>query len=256
MAARTRATLAGTSFMVPAHPCRPGAAAADDQGLGRRDVRRGRALARLSQHRADDVRRRRRVLRPARRSMYADNVRNYYRLCRDRDLFLTHAIVNPQTDRSKGSHQQEGDFAHLGVVEETKDGLIVRGAKMLATHGPTADELLVYPQPGIRDGEERYVLAFGIPVRHAGSALHLPRAVRSRHPVAVGSSARRALRGARCGLRVRRRAHSLGPRLPLRRRQDGQCAVRAGEPAQSHRPSDGDPRPRQDAVRHRRRGRA
>ena len=43
------------------------------------------------------------------------------------------------------------------------DGLIVRGAKMLATHGPTADELLVYPLPGIREGEERYVLAFGIP---------------------------------------------------------------------------------------------
>jgi 4-hydroxyphenylacetate 3-monooxygenase oxygenase component len=101
-------------------------------------------------------------------AMYADNVRGYYRLCRDRDLFLTHAIVNPQSDRSKGSHQQEGAFAHLGVVEETKDGLIVRGAKMLATHGPTADELLVYPQPGIRDGEERYVLAFGIPAATRG----------------------------------------------------------------------------------------
>ena len=54
------------------------------------------------------------------------------------------------------------------MVEESKDGLIVRGAKMLATHGPTADELLVYPQPGIRDGEERYVLAFGIPTSTPG----------------------------------------------------------------------------------------
>jgi 4-hydroxyphenylacetate 3-monooxygenase oxygenase component len=93
---------------------------------------------------------------------FADNVRNYYKLCRDKDLFLTHAIVNPQTDRSKGSHQQGDEYAHLGVVEETKDGLIVRGAKMLATHGPTADELLVYPQPGNREGEEKYMLAFGI----------------------------------------------------------------------------------------------
>jgi 4-hydroxyphenylacetate 3-monooxygenase oxygenase component len=101
-------------------------------------------------------------------AMYADNIRNYYRLCRDRDLFLTHAIVNPQSDRSKGSHQQEGTFAHLGVVEEAKDGLVVRGAKMLATHGPTADELLVYPQPGIRDGEDRHVLAFGIPAGTRG----------------------------------------------------------------------------------------
>jgi 4-hydroxyphenylacetate 3-monooxygenase oxygenase component len=99
---------------------------------------------------------------------FADNVRNYYAFCRDRDLFLTHAIVNPQSDRSKGSHQQEGAFTHLGVVEESKDGLIVRGAKMLATHGPTADELLIYPQPGIREGEERHVLAFAVPASTRG----------------------------------------------------------------------------------------
>src|SRR4029079_8770348 len=101
-------------------------------------------------------------------AQFADQVLNYYKLCRTRELFATHAIVNPQTDRSRGSHQHDDPFAHLGVVEETKDGLIVRGAKMLATHGPTADELLVYPQPGIRDGEERYVLAFGIPCATKG----------------------------------------------------------------------------------------
>jgi 4-hydroxyphenylacetate 3-monooxygenase oxygenase component len=93
---------------------------------------------------------------------FARNVRDYYRYCRDHDLFLTHAIVNPQSDRSKASHEQDDAFIHLGVVEEKKNGLIVRGAKMLATHGPTADELLVYPLPGIRAGDERHVLAFGI----------------------------------------------------------------------------------------------
>ncbi len=99
---------------------------------------------------------------------FADNVRNYYKFCRTHDLFATHAIVNPQADRSKASHEQADQFAHLGVVEETKDGLIVRGAKMLATHGPTADELLVYPEPGIREGSDRYVLAFGIPCATKG----------------------------------------------------------------------------------------
>ncbi len=101
-------------------------------------------------------------------AQFPDNVVSYYKYCREHDLFATHAIVNPQTDRSRGSHQHDDQFAHLGVVEETKDGLIVRGAKMLATHGPTADELLVYPQPGIREGEERYVLAFGIPCATKG----------------------------------------------------------------------------------------
>jgi 4-hydroxyphenylacetate 3-monooxygenase oxygenase component len=99
---------------------------------------------------------------------FADNVLNYYKFCRAHDIFQTHAIVNPQTDRSRGSHQHDDPFAHLGVVEEAKDGLIVRGAKMLATHGPTADEILVYTQPGIREGEERYVLAFGIPAGAKG----------------------------------------------------------------------------------------
>jgi 4-hydroxyphenylacetate 3-monooxygenase oxygenase component len=101
-------------------------------------------------------------------AQFADNVRSYYRHCRERDLFATHAIVNPQADRSRPSHEQADPFAHLGVVEETKDGLVVRGAKMLATHGPTADELLVYPEPGIREGSDRYVLAFGIPCATKG----------------------------------------------------------------------------------------
>jgi 4-hydroxyphenylacetate 3-monooxygenase oxygenase component len=100
---------------------------------------------------------------------YADNVLNYYRYCRDNDLFLTHAIVNPQVDRTKSSAQQTDEYAHLGVVEEVKDGLIVRGAKMLATHGPTADEILVYPLPfSLRPGEEKYALAFGIPTDAPG----------------------------------------------------------------------------------------
>src|SRR4051812_45132632 len=29
------------------------------------------------------------------KAQYAENVLNYYRFCRDKDLFLTHAIVNP-----------------------------------------------------------------------------------------------------------------------------------------------------------------
>lgn len=100
---------------------------------------------------------------------FGKNLTNYYRYCRDNDLFLTHAIVNPQTDRSKSSAEQENPYAHLGVVSKNSDGLIVRGAKMLATHGPTADELIVYPLPGsVAPGEEKYALAFGIPTDTAG----------------------------------------------------------------------------------------
>jgi 4-hydroxyphenylacetate 3-monooxygenase oxygenase component len=98
------------------------------------------------------------------RPAFADNVKRYYRYCRDNDLFLTHTLVNPPVDRSKSASQQADPYAYLGAVEETRDGLIVRGAKMLATQGPTADEIIVYPLPfSVRPGEEKYALAFAIP---------------------------------------------------------------------------------------------
>lgn len=100
---------------------------------------------------------------------FGNNLTRYYEYCRKNDLFLTHAIVNPQTDRSKNSAEQENQYAHLCVVDENADGLIVRGAKMLATHGPTADEIIVYPLPGsVAKGEEKYALAFGIPTDTEG----------------------------------------------------------------------------------------
>ena len=100
---------------------------------------------------------------------FADNVQRYYRYCRDNDLFLTHALVNPPVDRSKSASQQADEYAYLGLVAETGDGIVVRGAKMLATHGPTADELMVYPLPfSVRPGEEKYALAFAIPVDTPG----------------------------------------------------------------------------------------
>ncbi len=187
-------------------------------------------------------------------AQFADNVRNYYKYCRERDLFATHAIVNPQTDRSRGSHQHDDVFAHLGVVEETKDGLIVRGAKMLATHGPTADELLVYPQPGIREGEERYVLAFGIPCATKGLRFIC------REPFDDGTQSAWD--------------HPLGARfeepdavcvfddvlIPWDRVflygdvNDGQRAVRAGQHPQQHRAPDRGARPRQVPAPRRHRG--
>lgn len=99
---------------------------------------------------------------------WAVNIKNYYRYIRDNDLFLTHAIINPQNDRSKSSHEQNDMFTHLGAVRETPEGLIVRGAKMLATLAPITDEVIIYSFPGFKPGDERYALAFALPVDTPG----------------------------------------------------------------------------------------
>lgn len=102
-------------------------------------------------------------------SQWAENIKNYYKYLRDNDLFLTHALVNPQNDRSNPSSQQQDKYTHLGVVEETSEGLIVRGAKMLATLAPITDEVIVYPFPySSKPGDERYSLAFAIPIDAPG----------------------------------------------------------------------------------------
>jgi anthranilate 3-monooxygenase (FAD) / 4-hydroxyphenylacetate 3-monooxygenase len=99
---------------------------------------------------------------------YGDNIIAYCDHIRENDLFLTHAIVSPQTDRSKTSGEQAEDFLHLGVVRETGDGIIVRGARMLATLGPIADEILVYNLPGLLPQDAKHALVFGVPVDAPG----------------------------------------------------------------------------------------
>jgi anthranilate 3-monooxygenase (FAD)/4-hydroxyphenylacetate 3-monooxygenase len=93
---------------------------------------------------------------------YADNMAAYYMYIRDRDLFLTHMLVNPQVDRSKTSAEQEDPYTHLGRVGATEAGLVIRGAKMLGTMAPLCEEVMVFPYGGVAPGDEAYALAFAV----------------------------------------------------------------------------------------------
>ena len=102
---------------------------------------------------------------------FGDNVTRYYEYVRENDLFLTHALITPQIDRSKSSFDQADAFLHMGVVRETSEGLIIRGARMLATLGPTADEVIVYNLPGLKPGDERHAMMFAVPMNTKGVRL-------------------------------------------------------------------------------------
>jgi 4-hydroxyphenylacetate 3-monooxygenase/anthranilate 3-monooxygenase (FAD)/4-hydroxyphenylacetate 3-monooxygenase len=94
---------------------------------------------------------------------FADNMERYYIECRERDWCLTHTLVDPQIDRSRGPSEQPDPFMALRVVRETGRGVIVRGAKMLATLAPFSNELWVGPFMPRRPGEEDYALSFALP---------------------------------------------------------------------------------------------
>jgi 4-hydroxyphenylacetate 3-monooxygenase len=93
---------------------------------------------------------------------------DYYRYARDNDLYLTYVIINPQADRSKSAAQQADPFLSAGVVSRDADGLVIRGAKMLATGGIMANEVFVTCIQPLQPGDEKYAVSFAIPMNTKG----------------------------------------------------------------------------------------
>ncbi len=98
----------------------------------------------------------------------AENLVAYQALMRDRDLSTTHALMNPQVDRTKPEAEQAMGQVALHKTGETADSIVVSGARMLATLAPYADELLIYPGSDIRPQDGRYALSFAVPIATPG----------------------------------------------------------------------------------------
>jgi 4-hydroxyphenylacetate 3-monooxygenase len=100
---------------------------------------------------------------------FASNISRYYEYVRENDLILTHTLINPQANRSVGPSKQADPFIAARVADKTSEGVVMRGARMLATL-PIADEILVFPSTLIRSGQDDapYSIAFAIPVSAKG----------------------------------------------------------------------------------------
>jgi aromatic ring hydroxylase len=93
----------------------------------------------------------------------------YQRDVARRDLALTHTIVHPVVDKAVGDVEGVNGELALRTVRRGDGGIVVRGARVLATLGPFADELFVYPgQPLPRGTDPAYALAFAVPMATPG----------------------------------------------------------------------------------------
>ena len=106
------------------------------------------------------------------RPEFKQNIQNYYEYIRENDLVLTHTLLNLQRSRAPGATPLEDrtDIA-LTVEKETDAGIIVNGARVLATLAPLSEEIALYPTtshqlPG--QAPERYSFAFAIPCSAPG----------------------------------------------------------------------------------------
>jgi len=99
---------------------------------------------------------------------FGENLQKYYEYCRDNDLFLTHALVDPQVDRSQQTQNERRAVAEdevaLHVVEETSEGVIVTGGKQLASAAPHTHETYVsLSATFVHRNDPKCVVAFAVP---------------------------------------------------------------------------------------------
>ncbi len=95
---------------------------------------------------------------------FGANIANYYSEARKHDWCATHTLLNPKASRAAGWAGQTDTALALKLVDQTSEGIVVNGCRMLATLGPLADELLVFPSTILREhpADEPFALAFAI----------------------------------------------------------------------------------------------
>jgi 4-hydroxyphenylacetate 3-monooxygenase len=103
---------------------------------------------------------------------FAENLLRFYSRARDEDLFIPYAVVPPQGDRSKPAHKQREPFLYAGVVRERDDGIVLRGAQMIATSAVMAHYLLVTYITPLVPGDEDYAFCAMIPANAEGLRIY------------------------------------------------------------------------------------
>jgi 4-hydroxyphenylacetate 3-monooxygenase len=96
---------------------------------------------------------------------FGENIKNYYEKVREEDLLCTHTLIPPQANRAVSGSQQARGALMAHITSQDDNGIVIRGARMLATIGPFADELLVFPSTVLRNDPEdkQYSFACAIP---------------------------------------------------------------------------------------------
>ena len=104
---------------------------------------------------------------------FVDNIGKFYTHARKNDKVLTHTLVNPTFNFQQAASGKFSDKVALQVVKETDAGVVVNGARLLATLGPFADEIEVFPSTVLRASEDNipFAFAFALPINTPGMKL-------------------------------------------------------------------------------------
>jgi 4-hydroxyphenylacetate 3-monooxygenase len=100
---------------------------------------------------------------------YQENAKAWYRKAQERCLFFNHAIVNPPVDRDKGIDEVRDVYIH--VEKETDEGLIVSGAKVVATGSALTHFNFIAHYGAAPIKTKEFAVIFAVPMNAKGMKL-------------------------------------------------------------------------------------
>ena len=112
---------------------------------------------------------------PANPSLYApfeESAKGWYRKYSSQCLFFNHVLINPPVDRNRPVHEVEDVFVH--VVRERDGGIVVSGAKMLATGSALTHATFVAQNSAVTLDKEKakdFAIVFIAPMNAPGVKL-------------------------------------------------------------------------------------
>ncbi|WP_223593936.1 4-hydroxyphenylacetate 3-monooxygenase, oxygenase component [Neobacillus bataviensis] len=102
-----------------------------------------------------------------RENCFPENIQALYERARENDLSFTHTFITPQVNRSQLYYGSSKEPISAKIIDKNEKGIVIHGARLLATQGGLTDEILVYNAPKMYfDTDEAF--AFSIPTDTKG----------------------------------------------------------------------------------------
>ena len=87
----------------------------------------------------------------------------YLKLVQENDWTVDGAMTDPKGDRGLSPSQQPDPDMYVHIVEERKDGIVVRGAKAHQTGAVNSHEHLIMPTVAMKEADKDYAVSFAVP---------------------------------------------------------------------------------------------
>jgi len=108
-------------------------------------------------------------------TQYHDRFTKFLKYVQENDLVCDGAMTDVKGDRSLSPSEQADPDLFLHIVEEKKDGIVVRGAKAHQTGIVNSHEIIVMPTVALREPDAAYAVSCAVPADAPGITIILGR---------------------------------------------------------------------------------